>query len=122
MVRIPHLRDTCVIVPGQLIHISVDFKNKDYVPRAIFREDKGIEWKSFVRKQIGSGDFAWTMHLATQLEMDLFDPSFTIDAVQRLKELWEKVDTSTRYESGPDKHDQGPLYCMERLAFMALSG
>jgi hypothetical protein len=75
MFRIPHCRSGRIIAPGQLVHISVAFKSENYIPRATFREEMGIEWKSFIGQEIGSGGFSWTAQFAGKVEMDLFDPS-----------------------------------------------
>jgi len=104
----PHKGAGRVIAPGQLVHISVAFKSKNYIPRATFRDNVGIKWKSFVGKEIGSSDFVWTRQLAEKIEMDLLDPSFTTEAVQKLKELWGKGDsTATADESGHDENYRG---------------
>ncbi|KAJ7822849.1 hypothetical protein B0H13DRAFT_2257340, partial [Mycena leptocephala] len=61
-----------VIAPGQLIHVSVAFKNKDYVPRATFHQGDGFKWDSLIGQNIESGNFDWTLGFAGQVEMDLF--------------------------------------------------
>ncbi|KAJ7626554.1 hypothetical protein DFH06DRAFT_1007420, partial [Mycena polygramma] len=75
-----------VIVPGQLIHVSVAFKNKSYLPRATFLEGT-LKWEAVVGKQFGSDDPKWAYNFADKLEMDLFDASFIFEAIQKLKGL-----------------------------------
>ncbi|KAJ7458633.1 hypothetical protein B0H11DRAFT_1737709, partial [Mycena galericulata] len=88
--RAPHLGAGRIIVPGQRIHLSVALKSKDYRPRAKFLQDAGIEWDSFIGKDLGTGDFSWALLLENEIEMDLFDASFTIEAIKNLKEIWAK--------------------------------
>ncbi|KAJ6590057.1 hypothetical protein DFH09DRAFT_909378, partial [Mycena vulgaris] len=78
-----------IIVPGQRIHITVAFKNADYRPQATFREHgTGVEsWKSFVGKDTETADFDWTRQFENLVEMNLFDASFTFEAVQKLKNI-----------------------------------
>ncbi|KAJ7450782.1 hypothetical protein FB451DRAFT_1146090, partial [Mycena latifolia] len=83
----PHRGAGRVIAPGQLIHISVAFKSKDYIPKATFREDNPIKWESFVGKDIETGSFDWAGPLEEMVEMDLFDVSFMMEAIQNLKDL-----------------------------------
>ncbi|KAJ6596221.1 hypothetical protein DFH09DRAFT_1024082, partial [Mycena vulgaris] len=108
--RAPHLGAGRTIVPGQRIHASVAFKKPEYHPRATFRESGGIPWESFVGKDIDTGDFEWANEWRNLIEMDLFDASFTVEAVQNLKSLWERGDSSKE------------KYWIKRLSFIALSG
>ncbi|KAJ7512938.1 hypothetical protein B0H11DRAFT_1698165, partial [Mycena galericulata] len=85
--RTPHLGAGRIIVPGQRIHLSVALKSKDYRPKAKFLQDAGIEWDSFIGKDLGAGDFKWALLLKNEIEMDLFDASFTTEAIKNLKEI-----------------------------------
>ncbi|KAJ7430132.1 hypothetical protein B0H11DRAFT_2139665, partial [Mycena galericulata] len=71
--RAPHLGAGRIIVPGQRIHLSVALKSKDYRPRAKFLQDAGIEWDSFIGKDLGTGDFSWALLLENEIEMDLLE-------------------------------------------------
>ncbi|KAJ7683886.1 hypothetical protein B0H17DRAFT_1073503, partial [Mycena rosella] len=108
----PHLGSGRIITPGQRIHASVAFKKPEYHPRATFGWGGGIPWPSFVGKDI-DGDFEWPNEWRELLEMDLFDASFTVEAVQNLKSVWEK---------GEDGEDSEAYYWIKRLSFIALSG
>ncbi|KAJ7686775.1 hypothetical protein B0H17DRAFT_939989, partial [Mycena rosella] len=94
----PHLGSGRIITPGQRIHASVAFKNPEYHPRATFRGGGGIPWPSFVGKDL-DGDFEWTNDWRDLLEMDLFDASFTVEAVQNLKSVWEQGEDSENSEA-----------------------
>ncbi|KAJ7146836.1 hypothetical protein C8R44DRAFT_600241, partial [Mycena epipterygia] len=84
--RTPHRGAGRVIVPGQRIHISVVFK-KEYVPRATFLQDSGIKWESFVGKDVETGTFDWAHQFGDKVEMDLFDGSLMVEAVEKLQAL-----------------------------------
>ncbi|KAJ7438345.1 hypothetical protein FB451DRAFT_166695 [Mycena latifolia] len=114
---IPHLGAGRVIIPGQRIHISVAFKSKGYVPRATFLEANNIQWESFVGKELETGTFDWAPKLGNLVEMDLFDASFTLEAIQELEKIW-----ATEEPSENDGKAQIESYWVNRLAFMALSG
>ncbi|KAJ7279932.1 hypothetical protein C8J57DRAFT_1464407 [Mycena rebaudengoi] len=60
---------------------------------------------------IEAGNLDWAAQWRDHLEMDLFDVSFTVEAVQRLNTLWES----------PQSDDE-ESYWLNRLSFMALSG
>ncbi|KAJ7469019.1 hypothetical protein FB451DRAFT_368484 [Mycena latifolia] len=109
----PHLGGGRIIAPGQRIHASVAFKKQEYHPRASFREAGGIPWESFVGQDIDAGDFDWASEWRDLIEMDLFDASFTVEAVQNLKSEWEK---------GEDAKDSEANYWIKRLSFISLSG
>ncbi|KAJ7463743.1 hypothetical protein FB451DRAFT_459560 [Mycena latifolia] len=105
--RTPHRGAGRIIVPGQRIHISIAF-TKLYAPRAKFLSETHVEWESLVGKGI---NLAWSSQLAKEVELDLFDASFMIEAVEQLRALRAKGDTSEKLD-----------YWVERLHFMALSG
>ncbi|KAF8160440.1 hypothetical protein K438DRAFT_1859750, partial [Mycena galopus ATCC 62051] len=109
--RSPHLGSGRIIAPGQRIHTSVAFKKPEYRPHATFREAGAIPWESFVGKDIDAGDFEWADEWRAMIEMDLFDASFTVEAVQSLRSLWER---------GENSEEDG--YWIKRLSFIALSG
>ncbi|KAJ7357885.1 hypothetical protein DFH08DRAFT_436982 [Mycena albidolilacea] len=115
--RVPHRGAGRIIAAGQRIHISVAFKNpNNYHPRADFLESDGIKWESFVGGMIDeSKGFEWALDLGGQVELDLFDASFTTEAITKLQDIWKKGSTS-----GAD--DNNESYWMNRLAFMAPSG
>ncbi|KAJ7499779.1 hypothetical protein FB451DRAFT_1358840 [Mycena latifolia] len=113
----PHLGAGRVIVPGQRIHISVAFKSKGYTPRATFLQENSIQWESFVGKELQAGTFDWVHRWANQVEMDLFDASFTMEAIQELEKIWANEEPS---ENEGDTKTKS--YWVNRLAFMALSG
>ncbi|KAJ7488829.1 hypothetical protein FB451DRAFT_1024522, partial [Mycena latifolia] len=104
--RTPHRGAGRIIVPGQRIHISIAF-TKPYAPRAEFLSDTHIEWASLVGKEM---DLVWSSQLANDIELDLFDASFMIEAVDQLRALRDKGDMTENLD-----------YWVERLRFMALS-
>ncbi|KAJ6622790.1 hypothetical protein B0H10DRAFT_2012898 [Mycena sp. CBHHK59/15] len=77
--------------PGQLIHASVAFKDKDYRPRAIFSDGTPTEWEALVGQNVETEDFNWAMtsQWSRAVEMDLFDASFTAEAMRQLKQCWD---------------------------------
>jgi hypothetical protein len=102
-----------VIVPGQLIHASVAFKHKDYRPRATFLGNNNpLDWASFVGQNIETSNLDWAAELRDQVEMDLFDASFTVEAIKELKAVWGAEDTRA--------HEQE--HWLMRLSSIALSG
>ncbi|KAJ7107109.1 hypothetical protein C8R44DRAFT_744972 [Mycena epipterygia] len=111
----PHRGAGRIIVPGQHIHISVAFK-KDYIPRATFLEDTDIAWESFVGKNIETSTFEWAHQLGEMVEMDLFNGSLMIEAVENLQALGDT------FESGNESTAGSSAYWIKRLEFMALSG
>jgi hypothetical protein len=73
----------------------VAFKSPNYHPRAEFLESDSIKWKSFVGGMIDeSKGFEWALDLGGQVELDLFDASFTDQAITELQGIWEKGRTS----------------------------
>ncbi|KAJ7852648.1 hypothetical protein B0H14DRAFT_2354728 [Mycena olivaceomarginata] len=94
--RLPHRGAGRIIAPGQRIHISVAFKSpNNYHPRAKFLESDSIKWESFVGAMIDqSNGFEWALDLEGQVELDLFDASFTTQAITKLQGIWEKGSTS----------------------------
>ncbi|KAJ7201122.1 hypothetical protein GGX14DRAFT_524665 [Mycena pura] len=106
--KTPHLGAGRIIVPGQRIHISVAFK-KTYKPRATFLLPGGIEWESFLGKEIETSSFEWLDQLGDKVEKNLFDATFMIQAIES---LWSLTDTT----------GDNFKYLHQRLAFMALSG
>ncbi|KAJ7097706.1 hypothetical protein C8R44DRAFT_859850 [Mycena epipterygia] len=117
--RTPHRGAGRIIAPGQRVHISVAFK-KDYHPRATFLEPDGIEWDSFVGKNVETTDFDWVDRLGNKVEKELFDSSFMIQAVESLRVLWDTQHTTSGNKSKADETKE--TYLIQRLAFMALSG
>ncbi|KAJ7785342.1 hypothetical protein DFH07DRAFT_7752 [Mycena maculata] len=122
----PHLGSGRIIVPGQRIHISVAFKSKDYRPRANFLRESSIKWDSFIGKEFGRDDFEWARSFGDEVEMDLFDGSFTFEAFQKLRNLWAQGEQETQDGTehlGSQASTYGSeSYWIERLAFMVLSG
>ncbi|KAJ6557984.1 hypothetical protein B0H19DRAFT_1028587, partial [Mycena capillaripes] len=99
-----------LISRGQRIHASVAFMTKEYRPRASFRHGD-LDWQNVVGQDIEQRNFGWASRYSDILEMDLFDPSFIMEAIQNLADVWHGDERSDR-ES----------YWIERLSFMALSG
>ncbi len=101
-----------LIVPSQLIHASLAFK-QDYIPSAVFFGNTKAAWKPL----IGIGnveDLSWADEWQDLLEMDLFDHSVAQVAMQELQSL--------RSNSDVDKQDIGrQVVLLKRLSFMALS-
>ncbi|KAJ7466987.1 hypothetical protein FB451DRAFT_403101 [Mycena latifolia] len=109
----PHLGVGRTIIPGQRVHVSVAFMSKDYLPRAKFLKANRMDWKSFVGQDL-AGSFNWAHHV-DEIEMDLFDASFMIQAIENLRALWAK-------DRNADGESEKELYWSNRLKFMALSG
>lgn len=102
--------------------MSVAFKNKGYVPRARFLSDTRINWESFVGKNLGTETFQWARRLGDEVELDLFDASITVEAVENLKNLWTKGPANEPDSEAQTSSDMNESYWINRLAFMALSG
>ncbi|KAF7366783.1 WD40 repeat-like protein [Mycena sanguinolenta] len=110
LTRTPHRGAGRIIVPGQRIHVSIAFKTASYTPRATFLSDSNVEWT----KLIGQGlNLTWAQHL-NAVELDLFDASFMIEAIQKLRDLWIKKRTGDE--------EKALESWIERLKFMAVSG
>ncbi|KAJ7641243.1 hypothetical protein FB45DRAFT_354053 [Roridomyces roridus] len=116
LTRVPHLGSGRIIAPCQRIHASVAFKKSEYHPRAKFRDPPGIPWGSFVGKDIDNGDFRWADEWKHLLELDLFDTAFTLEAIEKLKSLW---DSDSR---GVENNPKEERYWINRLSFIAHSG
>ncbi|PBK89645.1 hypothetical protein ARMGADRAFT_935529 [Armillaria gallica] len=110
--RKPHLGRGRSIVPSQLIHASLAFK-QDYTPSAVFIGTTKAAWKPL----IGIGnveDLSWADEWQDVLEMDLFDHSVAQVAIQELQSL--------RSNSDVGKSDVvRQVVLLKRLSFMALS-
>jgi tetratricopeptide (TPR) repeat protein len=118
--RMPHRGAGRIIAPGQRVHISVAFKGPNkYHPRAEFLRSSGIKWESFVGGMLESKDFKWALDFGEQVELDLFDASFTTQALNKLKHIWG---TAGNTGGTPETLKADESYWMKRLAFMAPSG
>ncbi|KAJ7151489.1 hypothetical protein C8R46DRAFT_485700 [Mycena filopes] len=103
---VPHCRAGRIIVSGQLIHASVAFQQKPYIPRATFSKPP-LEWPSLVGHDLGNDDFRWVPRFADVLEMDLFDGPSIYHAISEFQAASPPTDVD---------------YWILRLKFMALSG
>lgn len=111
--RLPHRGKGRAILPGQKIHASVAFKDRDYKPKATFiGNDKmsNPDWKDLVGEG-PSGSLVSTQRnsWAGYLEMDLFDHESISNAIEKLSDPKRKAKSDV-------------LHVLKRLDFMAISG
>lgn len=83
---------------------------KEYRPMAVFK-NRGLGWENLVGQDIERRDFDWVSRHGDLLEMNLFDQSFMVTAVEHLNDAWYG-----------DEHSGEESYWLGRLSFMALSG